>query len=169
MIVAMAENNVIGIDNDLPWYIPEDLKRFKEVTMGCPVMMGRKTFESIFARLKKPLPGRDNIVISRSQSFDFERTHSVTSTRDAIALGRDLCKKQNIDRFFCIGGAQIYTQMISECDIIYLTKVCKIVNGDAYFPRFSDSDFELVENEEHKLEQEGAEKLTYAFQTYKRK
>lgn len=133
LIVAMAENRCIGKDNKMPWHIPNDLKRFKSLTMGAPVIMGRKTFESIIGYLGRPLPDRKNIVISRSgfkNNFDAPVFSSIES---AISHA----KKKSDTEIFIIGGAQIYTQSIANADRIHLTKIHQNVDGDAFFPEIN--------------------------------
>ncbi|KZZ39583.1 dihydrofolate reductase, partial [Oleiphilus sp. HI0117] len=104
MIVAMAENRVIGINNKLPWYLPNDLKYFKQVTMGKPILMGRKTYESI----GKPLPGRCNIVITRNESWSAEGVKVVHSLEQAFDLGESVCDIDGQSEVMIIGGDQIY-------------------------------------------------------------
>ncbi len=135
IIVAVAENGVIGNSNEIPWYIPEDFKYFKEKTMGKPCIMGRKTYESILAKLGKALPGRTSIVISRS-GYTHEACLSASSLSEAI----DLAQKESPDEIFIIGGAQIYQQALDESliDTIYLTRVHQYPDGDAFFPELSD-------------------------------
>lgn len=133
LIVAAAENNVIGKDNKMPWHIPEDFKHFKEITMGKPCIMGRKTYESILDQLGKPLPGRTSIVISRS-SYSHEGALSATSLEDAI----EKAKAETDGEIMIIGGAQIYEIAIKSklADRIYLTRVHQSPDGDAFFPEF---------------------------------
>ena len=104
MIVAMAENRVIGINNNLPWYLPNDLKYFKQVTMGKPILMGRKTYESI----GKPLPGRTNIVITRNESWTAEGVKPVNSLEQAFSLAESIIEIDGQDEVMIIGGDQIY-------------------------------------------------------------
>ncbi len=130
LIVAMAQNRCIGKDNQMPWHIPEDLKRFKTLTMGHPVIMGRKTFESILNYLGKPLPGRDNIIISQSGYKNEFDVPVFTSPAAAIAHAKTL----NRDEIFIIGGAQIYEQTIALSDRIHLTHIHENIDGDAFFP-----------------------------------
>jgi len=131
LIVAAADNNVIGRDNGLIWHIPEDLKRFKSLTMGKPCIMGRKTFDSILAVLGKPLPGRVNIVISRKNT-QYTGALTVKDLGEAIDQG----KKTGSDELCIIGGAQIYAQALELdlVDIIHLTRVHQSPDGDAFFP-----------------------------------
>ena len=129
IIAAVAKNNVIGINNDLPWNIPEDLRNFKKLTFGNPIVMGRKTFDSI----GKPLPGRRNIVISRNTALKIENCEIANSLDAAIRIA----KSQNPDEVFIIGGAQIYEQAMQFADRLYLTEINQDVKGDAFFPNFS--------------------------------
>ena len=124
IIVAMAENRTIGINNRLPWKIPADLKRFKSITMGHPIIMGRKTYES----LGKPLPGRKNIVISRNKTLTILGAKVVNSVDAAISICNDAKKA------FIIGGEQIYREAIKIADCIELTEISIVADGDAFFP-----------------------------------
>lgn len=133
LIVATAENNVIGKDNKMPWHISEDFKHFKEITMGKPCIMGRKTYESILAQLGKPLPGRTSIVVSRS-GYSHEGCISATSLENAIAKA----KEETEDEIMVIGGAQIYELALPLADRIYLTRVHQSPDGDAFFPELGD-------------------------------
>jgi len=143
IIVAAAENNCIGIDNKMPWHIPADFKHFKEITMGKPCIMGRKTYDSILDQLGKPLPGRTSIVISRS-GYTHKGCIAASSLTEAIQKA----KSEDTDEIMIIGGAQIYTQAIKEglADRIYLTRVHQAPDGDAFFPEFGanwqETDFE---------------------------
>lgn len=127
-IVALAQNHVIGKDNALLWHIPEDFKHFKSTTMGKPMIMGRKTFES----LPGLLPGRPHIVISRS-GFEAEGTIPAVSIEEAISIAKSITDQ---DEVFIIGGAQIYTQALEEgyLDRLYLTMIHHDYQGDAHFP-----------------------------------
>ncbi len=136
LIVAMAENRCIGLDNKMPWHISEDLKRFKTLTMGHPVIMGRKTFESILGYLKKPLPGRDSFVISRSGYTTEHDAHICENLENAISAAQKIAGENGLEEIFIIGGAQIYTQAIHAADCLHLTQVHKTVDGDAFFPEF---------------------------------
>lgn len=125
IIVAVAENNVIGKDNDLIWRLPADLKYFKKTTLGHPVIMGRKTFES-FPGL---LPGRKNIIITRQKKYEVEGATVVGSIEKAI----EICDKN--DEIFIAGGAEIYKQTLNMVSKVYLTQVHETFDGDAYFPK----------------------------------
>jgi dihydrofolate reductase len=138
-IVAMSENRVIGRDNQLPWKISGDLKRFKLITLGHPVIMGRKTFESI----GKLLPGRENIIISRQSDFSFPGAVVFHRLEDALAH----CKKTASEAFI-IGGAEIYRLSMPYVSRIYLTLVHREIEGDTYFPEFPKAEFHEVQREE---------------------
>lgn len=129
MIAAMANNRVIGKDNQMPWHLPADLKHFKRLTLGKPVVMGRKTFESI----GKPLPGRRNVVISRTAPLDNRGAEWVTSLAQAFEL---LAGQAEV---VVIGGAEIYKQCLPLAQILYLTKIDLNVSGDAFFPDYQSS------------------------------
>lgn len=124
LIVAMDENGLIGRDNGLPWRLPNDLKHFKQTTMGKPLIMGRKSFESI----GRPLPGRRNIVLTRDPDWSAEGVEVAADINDAIALAGD------VDEVMIIGGAQVYAQVLEHADRIYLTRVHERFDGDTHFP-----------------------------------
>ncbi len=132
IIVAQADNRVIGINNNLPWHLSEDLRYFKQVTMGKPIIMGRKTFESI----GRPLPGRANIVISRDSGYRHEGVRVVNSLAAAQQLAESIGLIDGVDEAMVIGGAEIYTQALPLADRLYLTQVHAEVVGDAHFPAF---------------------------------
>lgn len=132
IIAAVARNGIIGSKNELPWYLPADLKHFKELTTGHTVVMGRKTFESIIQRLGKPLPDRKNVVITRDKSFTYPDVEVIYDTDEIARLGD--C--------FVIGGAEIYKQTLPMANRLYVTEVHAEINGDAYF---SDIDEQWVE------------------------
>lgn len=135
LIVAVSTNDVIGADGDLPWRLSDDLKRFKAVTMGKPVVMGRKTYESI----GRPLPGRQNIVVTRQDSFMADGCDVVRSTAEAIAAAR------GADEIMVIGGSQIYAAFLPLAERIYLTRVHTEVEGDVFFPPLDNQEWrELV-------------------------
>lgn len=131
LIVAMAQNRCIGKDNKMPWHISDDLKRFKALTTGHPVIMGRKTFESILGYGGKALPNRTNIVISRSGYTTPHDALVCESLDDAIAAAREATDR---DEIFIMGGAQIYTQSLAHADRLHLTQIHRDVEGDAFFP-----------------------------------
>ncbi len=158
IVVAHDRNLAIGKDNDLPWQISEDLKRFKEVTLGHPVIMGRKTFESIYNRLKKPLPGRQNIVIS-SQLNNMEDVTIARNLQKAI----DAADVSN--EIFIIGGARVFEEAIKKqlADRMYVTYVDTEVEGDTFFLPYDETNWKLVE----KMNSSN-EKYNYSFLIYDR-
>ena len=130
LIVAVSQNNVIGRDNQLPWHLPEDLQYFKSITMGKPILMGRKTYDSI----GRPLPGRTNIVITRDPNWTAEGVEVVNSLEAAMTAGAEACNAAESDEIMVIGGAQIYRDCLPMADKLYLTKVDADIQGDAFFP-----------------------------------
>jgi dihydrofolate reductase len=132
LIVAVSRNRVIGIDNQLPWHLPEDLKYFKSVTMGKPIIMGRKTFDSI----GRPLPGRTNIVITRDASWQAEGVEVAQTLVQAMTLAKLACARVGVDEAMVIGGEQIYRMTLPVAERLYLTEVQAEVQGDAFFPEF---------------------------------
>ncbi len=141
MIAAMTEDRVIGIKNTLPWKLPNDMKWFRQNTMGKPIVMGRKTFESFGA---KPLPGRTNIIITRDENYQAEDSIVVHSVEDAIKAVGD------VDEVMIIGGASFYEQMLPRADRLYLTFVHAQLDGDAWFPEIDNKDWNRVEKIDHK-------------------
>lgn len=132
MIWAMSRNRVIGRNNALPWYLPEDLKFFKRVTMGKPLIMGRRTYESI----GRPLPGRTNIVVSRNPEFEAEGVRVVPSLDEAITLAENIAFIDGAEEAIIMGGSEIYAQALPRADRAYLTQVHAEVEGDTFFPPF---------------------------------
>lgn len=130
LIVAAADNNVIGKDNAMPWHIPEDFKHFKTVTMGKPCIMGRKTFESILDALGKPLPGRVNIIVSRT---NYQHAGALTC-RDLDEAIDQASKVEGAAEIMIVGGAQIYALALPHANRVYLTRVHETPDGDARFP-----------------------------------
>ncbi|ASJ97812.1 MULTISPECIES: type 3 dihydrofolate reductase [Shewanella] len=139
MIAAMANNRVIGKDNQMPWHLPEDLRHFKQMTLGKPVVMGRKTFESI----GRPLPGRHNIVVSRQADLVIEGVTCVTSFEQA----KEVVK--GCDELVVIGGGQLYAELLPQADILYLTEINLDVAGDTHFPEWDDGSWRLLQSESH--------------------
>ncbi|GAA5139618.1 type 3 dihydrofolate reductase [Thalassotalea piscium] len=126
MIVAHADNRIIGKDNDMPWHLPADLAYFKKTTLGKPVVMGRKTFESI----GRPLPGRQNIVISRDANYQAGGVEVVSSVDMAISAAGD------VDEVMVIGGGAIYQHCIEAADRLYITHINAVIDGDTQFPEY---------------------------------
>jgi dihydrofolate reductase len=129
-VVAIAENGVIGREGQLPWRLPTDLKRFRKLTLGKPIVMGRKTYESI----GKPLEGRDNIVVTRRKDFRPAGAHVAASVAEALTLGRRLAAERGADEIVLIGGADIFSAATAQADRIYLTRVHAAVAGDVRLP-----------------------------------
>ena len=157
IIVAQAENRVIGINNKLPWHLPEDLRYFKQVTMSKPIIMGRKTYESI----GRPLPGRTNIVISRQEGYAPEGVKVVPSLEAAIELAESICVIDGAEEAMVIGGAQIYAEALDKAQRLYLTEVDADINGDAWFPDFDRSAWQEVGREDFAAE--GPNPYNYSF------
>ena len=130
LVVAVAENGVIGTDGDLAWRIADDLRWFKRVTLGKPILMGRKTFDSI----GKPLPGRDNIVVSRRSGLSIEGARVAPSVEEGLRIAADCAETANAVEICVIGGAEIYRQTLPIADRIYFTRVRASVEGDVRFP-----------------------------------
>ena len=155
MIVAAATNHTIGKDNQLLWHISEDLKRFKALTSGHAIIMGRKTFES----LPKALPNRTNIVITRKRDYSAPGAHVCHSLEEALEMASGDLQP------FIIGGGEIYKQALPHTDTIELTRVHKTFEGDAFFPEISPLVWECVQESEKKQTASG---LAYTFTTFKK-
>ena len=143
LVVAVAQNGVIGRDGDLPWRLPSDLKRFKQLTLGKPVVMGRKTWDSI----GRPLPGRPNIVVTRDASFAAPGATVVSSLDEGLAVAQREAEALGVDEVCVIGGGQIYTQVFDRADILHVTRVEADVAGDTRFPAIDPAVFEKVADE----------------------
>ena len=158
LVVAIAENNVIGKDNQLIWHLPADLRHFKNITMGHPIIMGRKTYESI----GKPLPGRTTIIITRQPDYNAEGCLVVNSVQEAVAGAKKLDEQAYI-----IGGAEIYRQALDLTDTIYLTRIHQSFNGDTFFPELKPDMWETVSEEHHEPDEKN--KYSYSFIKFERK
>lgn len=156
-VVAMAEHNVIGSKNDLPWYLPADLKHFKEVTSGHTVVMGRTTFESIVNRLGKPLPNRHNVVLTRDHSFHPEGVAVIHDPQDIRSLA---------DAVYVIGGAQVYAATIAIADTLYITEVRASIKGDTQYPTIDRNIWREISREQHASDEKNP--YNYDFVVYKR-
>ncbi len=157
LIAALAANRVIGKNNALPWRLSADLKRFKALTLGHPVVMGRKTYESI----GKPLPGRRNLVVSRNRGFSAPGCEVVASLEDALAACR------GVDEIFVIGGAELYRQALARAHSLEFTEIQADFDGDAWFPEIAQEDWREVARETHA---EGASAgFRYDFVRYERR
>lgn len=158
-IVAFSDNHVIGIDNELPWHLPNDLKFFKRTTSHHTIIMGRKTFESI----GRPLPNRENIVITRNPDYKAEGVRCFDSLQMAI----EYCESKAKDEVFFIGGAQIYKECVSWTDKLYITRVhTQIENGTAFFPEVDWNKWTLLEKEEQQKDDKNA--FDHTFEIYQR-
>ncbi|MFE1243320.1 dihydrofolate reductase [Fictibacillus sp. NPDC058756] len=135
-VVAMDENRAIGKDNDLPWYLPNDLKHFKKTTMGKPIVMGRKTYESI----GKPLPGRENIVVTRDKSYKAEVTTIVHSVDEVLQM--------NADEICVIGGTEIFKMFLPVADRLYITEIHHTFDADTYFPELNNNEWKELSRTE---------------------
>lgn len=157
LIVAMAENRVIGRGNQMPWHLPADLRHFKSVTLGKPVIMGRKTFESI----GRPLPGRRNVVISRNLDWCAEGVESVSSLDAALALVQDA------DEVMIIGGGQLYREALPLAQRLYLTHIkLSVTDADTWFPDYSQYQWQLRAEELHEPDEKNP--YPYRFETLER-
>ncbi|MEN3786548.1 type 3 dihydrofolate reductase [Aeromonas veronii] len=159
MIAAMAHDRVIGKDNQMPWHLPADLAHFKRVTLGKPVLMGRKTFESI----GRPLPGRRNLVISRNPDYQAEGIEVVGSVEAALAL----LAGSSVEELMVIGGGHLYAEMLPSADCLYLTRIDLAVEGDTRFPAFDDGQWQRVDCESHPTDEKNPH--PYSFETWQRR
>lgn len=144
IIVAMANNRAIGKDNKLLWYLPEDLKYFKRVTMGKPIIMGRKTFESI----GRPLSGRLNIVVTRQKNWQYDNVRVVNSVEDALQVAEAQAFIDGVQEVMMIGGAELYEAALPQAERLYLTRVDAELEGDAFFPVFDENQWMEKSREE---------------------
>ena len=156
IIAAVASNGIIGVDNRLPWRLPEDLKRFRALTSGHAVVMGRKTWES----LPRALPDRQNIVVTRSHDYHTEGAETASSLPDALA------KATRPPPAYCIGGSALYRDALPLADTMYITEIDRPFAGDAAFPPGSREEWREIAREPRRLE--GADGFDYAFVIYRR-
>ncbi|WP_350334936.1 dihydrofolate reductase [Coralliovum pocilloporae] len=146
LIAAVAKNGMIGSANDMPWGhgLSSDLKRFRALTMGKPIIMGRKTFYAI----GKALDGRDNLVITRDDSFSEEGVYRCATIDDALVKGQELAEARGVDEMMVVGGGQIYSATIDRADRLYITQVDAEPEGDTRFPHISSDDWSVSHREE---------------------
>jgi len=156
LIVAQSLNRVIGVNNELPWRLPEDLKYFKATTMGKPIIMGRKTYDSI----GRPLPGRTNIVVTRQADWCAEGVKVAGTLEEAVALASE----EEPQEIMVIGGAQIYELMLPEADRVYLTQVYAEIEGDAWFPALPAAQWQQISSQQPEAMNDPA----YAFLCFER-
>ncbi|WP_314916254.1 dihydrofolate reductase [Pseudomonas helleri] len=145
LIAALGENRVIGVDNSMPWHLPADFKYFKATTLGKPIIMGRKTWDS----LGRPLPGRLNLVVSRQTGLQLEGAEVFASLEAAVERAEAWAIEHKVNELMLIGGAQLYTQGLADADRLYLTRVDLSPQGDAWFPEFDQAQWTLVSEDKH--------------------
>jgi len=158
LICAISKNNVIGNENKLPWSIPEDLKRFKELTSNNWIVMGRKTFDSI----GRPLPNRTNIVLSENKNLKIDSAEVFNSPKEVIEYYKSNSDQKDL---FIIGGTYIYELFLEYCEYLFITHVDKKYSGDAFFPKIDWNEWKLI-NEESRYDDD--EKVNFYFRDFKR-
>lgn len=157
IIAAASENNVIGKNGAIPWHLPAEFAYLRETTTGKPAIMGRKTYDSIAALGRAPLPGRHNIVVTRNPDLHFEGADVVMSIDNAI----DLAKSDGAEEAFIFGGQTLYEEALAQADRLYLTRVHTTVeNGDAFFPAFDASQWDLLKSQRHEADAKNAHAFT---------
>jgi dihydrofolate reductase len=159
LIAAVARNGCIGKGNALPWHLPQDLQNLRRVTMGCPVLMGRKTWDSLPPRFR-PLPGRRNIVVTRQPQWQAPGAERAATLDAALAL------VAGDDKVFVIGGAELYREALARADELVLTEIARDVEGDVHFPPWDRQQFHEVARESHRAAP--PDDFDFAFVTYKR-
>ena len=165
LIASVARNGVLGSDNALVWHEPEDQRWFRRQTMGCPVIMGRKTWDSLPARFR-PLPGRDNIVVTRQLDWAAPGALVAHGLADALALGLHAAGRLQAARVFVIGGGQLYAEALPLADELLLTEIDADLPGDTHFPAWDRAAFAEVQRESHQTD--GPPACGFAFVTYQR-
>jgi len=161
MIAALADNRVIGLDNRMPWHLPADLKHFKAMTLGKPIIMGRKTWDS----LGRPLPGRLNLVVSRQLDLQLEGAETFTNLDAALIRAEQWAREQGVEELMLIGGAQLYAQALDQAQRLYLTRIEATPDGDAFFPNFDEAEWQRSDCQPHPAE---GETPGYRFETWQR-
>ncbi len=159
LIAAVAENNVIGKNNKLPWYLPEDLKYFKKITYGHHVIMGRGTYES----LGKPLSGRTNIIITRQKDYEVPQCIIAGDLKSAYIYA----EKYGESEVFVLGGGNVFSQALSTADKMYITRIFHSFQGDTFFPEFSLAEWKLVSEKRYDADERN--KFPHSFQVYESK
>ena len=162
MIAALAEQHVIGRDNIMPWHLPADLKHFKAMTLGKPIIMGRKTWDS----LGRPLPGRLNLVVSRQPDLQLEGAETFTDLDSALTRAEQWARKQGVDELMLIGGAQLYAQALPQAQRLYLTRIEASPEGDAFFPDYDQAEWQCIDSQAHPAEGDAP---AYRFETWQRR
>lgn len=164
MIVARARNGVIGVDGDLPWRLSDDLKFFKETTKGHPIIMGRKTWESL---PRKPLPGRDNLVLTRNRDFLAPGARVYSDLNAALESASSLAFAKGVREVFIIGGASLYAEGLTLANTLYITEVDVEIEGDAFFPEFDETLYEEIASQ--KTEANESNDHTFTIRTLRRR
>ena len=162
MIAALAEQHVIGRDNIMPWHLPADLKHFKAMTLGKPIIMGRKTWDS----LGRPLPGRLNLVVSRQPDLQLEGAETFTDLDSALTRAEQWAREQGVDELMLIGGAQLYAQALPRAQRLYLTRIEASPEGDAFFPDYDQAEWQCIDSQAHPAEGDAP---AYRFETWQRR
>ena len=161
LIAALAANRVIGRDNRMPWHLPADLKHFKAMTLGKPIIMGRKTWDS----LGRPLPGRLNLVVSRQPGLQLEGAEVFADLETALVRAEQWAREQGVDELMLIGGGQLYAQALPLAQRLYLTRIDAEPAGDAFFPPFEGAHWQRVAHEARPPLEDAP---GYAFETWQR-
>ena len=162
LIVAATRNQVIGRDNAMPWHLPDDLRYFKARTLGKPIIMGRKTWES----LGRPLPGRLNIVVSRQPDLQLEGAEVFADLADAIERGQQWAAEQAVDEVMLIGGGQLYHQALAQANRVYLTRIELELEGDTWFPQLPFDEWQRVDAQPQPAEDD---RPAYTFEVWERR
>ena len=157
LVAAMTPERVIGFEGGMPWHLPRDLAHFKAVTLGHPVVMGRKTFESILTSLGRPLPGRQNIVISRGQPEVPEGVWVYSSLEQAL----DRLSEDQVPVVDIIGGGQIYDLALPQADRLYLTLIDAQIEGDTWFPNVDMSKWHVIDTQTHPQDEHNSHSMTF--------
>ncbi len=163
IVVAVAENGVIGSSGDMPWRLSSDLKRFKILTMGKPMIMGRKTFESI----GKPLPGRISVVVTRDKNCQADGAVVVNDTGAAVDVSQELAAGQGANEVAVVGGGEIYRQLIDRCEVLHVTQVHAQPDGDTLFPEIEPDQWQLESEED--IPKSDADSAATTYRIYRRK
>lgn len=163
MIWAMTRNRVIGRDNDLPWHLPRDMKHFMTTTRGHPVIMGRRTFESMNRR---PLPGRTNIVVTRNARYNAAGILVAETLAHALTLAQRQCRQDGVDEAFITGGAGLYAEALGVADRLYVTEIDAEVPGDTFFPDIDWSQWRCLDSVSHPAD--GDHEFAFTISTFER-
>ncbi|MCB0496411.1 MAG: dihydrofolate reductase [Cyclobacteriaceae bacterium] len=162
MIAAVAENGVIGKDNDLVWSLPDDMKYFMNTTKGHYIILGRKNFESLPPKYR-PLPNRTNVVVTHQKNLQLEGAHMVNTLEEAF----EFCRNSDQGKVFVIGGGQIYKHSMPFADTLYITEIHQSFDGDTFFPEFDKNEWQEVSREQHGTDERHL--YPFDFVVYKRK